>query len=284
MNKILIQKSIQASLLADAYALGAHWVYDEQTLKDLPIDWNTLNDPQVLWHKGKKAGDYTHYGDHTLWLLEYIDRYNNFDINTYAPFWYKKMQSYTGYIDGSSRETLKAMDENMQTICGSNSQDLSICGRIMPLLLVSSDQKDFLSKVDTFVQFTHNDTTVRETAGFLATILYEIVDGHYFKDGLDKALQAFPDYVKVFSDAMRSVPEDSSQSIRTFGPACGVKEGIRGALHIMLKHQNFTQAMIANAKAGGDSAARGMVVGMIFGAMDKELNTSWQTILNSIRD
>jgi hypothetical protein len=62
MNK-QISNSIMASLVADAYALGAHWVYDEEQLKNLPIDWETLNDAQSMWHKGKIKGDFTHYGD-----------------------------------------------------------------------------------------------------------------------------------------------------------------------------------------------------------------------------
>ena len=61
MNKDIINKAIEGSLVADAYALGAHWIYDEVQLKDLDVNWDELNAPQAMWHKGKEKGDFTHY-------------------------------------------------------------------------------------------------------------------------------------------------------------------------------------------------------------------------------
>ena len=45
-------------------------------------------------------------------------------------------------------------------------------------------------------------------------------------------------------------------------------------------YQDYKEAMIANVKAGGDSAARGMLVGMIMGAAGKSLPASWKEGMN----
>ncbi|MGB0989705.1 MAG: hypothetical protein ACPGUI_02630 [Halarcobacter sp.] len=69
MNDIRNAKElILSTLVADAYSLGSHWVYDEKQLLNLDVDWNELNDAKALWHKGRKAGEFTHYGDQILWL------------------------------------------------------------------------------------------------------------------------------------------------------------------------------------------------------------------------
>ena len=67
-----IKELILTSLVTDAYCLGSHWVYDEKQLQENNLDWNELNNPLSVWHKGKSAGEFTHYGDQTYWLYEFV--------------------------------------------------------------------------------------------------------------------------------------------------------------------------------------------------------------------
>ncbi len=80
MDKEGINHAIEAALVADAYALGTHWIYDGKELGALKIDWETLNAPQAHWHKGKQKGDFTHYGDHAKWLIEFIRSNDKFEL------------------------------------------------------------------------------------------------------------------------------------------------------------------------------------------------------------
>lgn len=48
---------------------------------------------------------------------------------------------------------------------------------------------------------------------------------------------------------------------------CKASSALPGAVHLILTYQgNLREALIQNVMAGGDSAARGLVVGIILGA------------------
>jgi ADP-ribosylglycohydrolase len=280
MNKTIINNAIIGAFVADAYCLGSHWIYDESQLKDLPVDWEDLNAPQAMWHKGKEKGDFTHYGDHGKWLFEYIQNNNRFDPSEYAVFWVKKMKDYQGYVDGSSRETLAILKNNTQTLCGASSHDLSIIGRIAPLLLVSKTKEDFLTLTEMFVSLTHNSPIVQKAAQFFASVLFDVTLGADIADTL-KHTPIDPLLARAHGAALNSKEQESFSAIRTFGPACGVEGGFEGTIHILLSYDDYKSAIIANAKAGGDNAARAMIIGMLMGAATKEIPQTWK---NSVKN
>lgn len=280
MDKAIIENAIIGAFVADAYALGSHWIYDETQLKNLPVDWEALNAPQAMWHKGKEKGDFTHYGDHGKWLHEYVLANNHFDPSQYASFWIKKMENYQGYIDGSSRGTLEILKNNPQALCGADSHDLSIIGRIAPLLLVSQTKEEFLANVQAYVSLTHNSSVAQKAAQFFASVLFDVALGADIADTL-KHTPIDPLLARAHGAAMSSKGQDSFSTIRAFGPACGVEGGFEGTIHILLSYDDYKSAMISNAKAGGDNAARGMIIAMIMGAANKEIPQMWK---NSVKN
>ena len=266
-----IKQAIMGAFLVDSYSLGAHWIYDEDQLEKLTLDWKSLNAPEVMWHKGKKKGDFTHYGDHTLWLLEYVTQHKTFDVNEYAKFWQEKMLSYDGYIDGSSRETVEHLAAGKFDKDGVCSHDLSICGRIAPLLLVSKTEETFVSNAVSFAKLTHNDPLVLEAIHFFASMLYRVLEGEDLKKIAENLLPNYSATIVAWvHDGMESKAADTFKTIRTFGPACGVEGGFAGTIHLLFKYDNVKDMMEANAKAGGDSSARGMIAGMILAGISNE--------------
>lgn len=276
MNKTNIKQAIETSLIADSYLLGSHWIYDEAQLEKLDIDWDTLNAPCVMWHKGKEKGDFTHYGDQTKWLLDYVEESGVFEIEGYRDVWLEKMKNYKGYIDGSSRESIETFEKDKSVITGACCDDLSIVGRIAPLLLVSSSKEEFLKNVASFVSLTHNNSMVLTVANFFASVLYSVVEGDEIVRAIDDA-SIDSNLKEKLDEAVDSMGKDTFETIRNFGPACGVEGGFEGAIHLLVTYNNnFKEAMIANAKAGGDSSARGMIVGMIMGASGCKIPQNWK--------
>ncbi|WP_122893240.1 ADP-ribosylglycohydrolase family protein [Arcobacter peruensis] len=275
-----IEELILTSLVADAYSLGAHWVYDEKQLKENNLNWEELNNPLSVWHKDKKAGEFTHYGDQTYWLYEFLKDKDTFDENEYLKYWESKIASYNGYIDGSSRETLENI-KNDVVPSGSSSTDLSIVGRITPLLLVSKTKEEFISNVEKLVKLTHNSQKSINASKFFAKVLLESLEGKEIETILLELKEQSDSHIQgLISRGIASKAEDTFDTIRTFGPACDVDEGFSGIIHLLCKYSNLKDMLICNAKAGGDSSARGMIASVILMANKsiKQIPQNWLAI------
>ncbi|QKE28933.1 hypothetical protein AACT_1782 [Arcobacter acticola] len=258
-----IKDLVLTSLVTDAYCLGTHWIYDENQLINNDIRWEELNKPLAIWHKGKSAGDFTHYGDQTYWLYEFLKDKDSFDENEYLKFWFEKMKTYTGYIDGASRDTILNI-ENSVTPSGSNSHDLSIVGRIVPLLKVSKTKEEFLQNVEKFVKLTHNSKEAVKNADFFANLLLMVLE----KNDIEKSIvQLKSSYDSYFQDMIQkgldSKNSDTFKTIREFGPACDINGGFSGVIHLLCKYDNLKDMLISNLKAGGDTSARAMIASVI---------------------
>lgn len=277
---------ILSVLVADSYSLGSHWVYDEKQLLNLDIDWNELNDAKALWHKDRKAGEFTHYADQIVWLYNFLQDKKHFDVNEYIKYWFDRMQCYNGYVDGASRDTLANINEGVFPT-GSNSTDLSVVGRIVPLLLVSKDEKEFLANVESFVKVTHNSKEALAASRFFAKLLVEVLKGKDLIKAIEEQKEAFDlkiqDYV---NSGILSRAEDTVTAIRSFGPACDINGGFQGVIHLLSKYDNLKDMLVCNAKVGGETSARAMVATLIFMAQeDKTLNqipASWLAIRTRI--
>ena len=76
-----------------------------------------------------------------------------------------------------------------------------------------------------------------------------------------------PPFTEWVSKGVASREDATRQAIAGFGPACGVDQAFPGVVHLIAKYQKDPrEGLIANVMAGGDSAARGLIAGMVLGA------------------
>lgn len=264
-DKKKTKELVLASLVADSYCLCSHWIYDENQLLNLNTNWEELASACSIWHKGKQAGEFTHFGDQINILYEYILENDDFDLEKYVPYWKSKMEIYDGYIDGATKETLSNLDENKDIPCGSSSTDLSIVGRISPLLLVSSSKEEFFSNVEKFVKVTHNSVLAVETSLFFAKVLIDVLEGKEIIESIKDRKNDFSSIIQQYvNEGLASKEEDTFDAIRRFGPACAIDDGFSGVIHLLAKYTNLKEALIKNAQAGGDNSARAMIVAILF--------------------
>ena len=281
-----VKELVLTTLVADAYSLGAHWIYDEKQLQDLEVNWDELNDAKAIWHKEKKAGDFTHYGDQTLWLYQFLQEKEKFELDEYIDFWQKKIEVYNGYIDGATRNSLENINDEVKPT-GSDSADLSIVGRIVPLLLVSNSKEEYLKNVEKFVTTTHNSNEAIVASKFFATLLLKVLDGNPIEESILSLKEEFDTKIQSFIyGGVASKTDDTFTAIRGFGPACDISGGFEGVIHLLCKYDNLRDMLVCNAKAGGDTSARAMVASMIFMAQkDKnvtQIPESWLNIKATI--
>lgn len=263
-NKEKSNEIIKAVLTADSYSLGSHWVYDETQLQNLPINWETLNAPQAMWHKDKKAGDFTHIGDQLHWLSIFLQDKNSFEASPYLKFWKEKMASYDGYIDGATRGTLLNIENGKEI--GSDSDDFSVIGRTSPLLLVSKNEDEFVKNVQEFVKLSHNSEHVIESATFFARLLFRVQKSKDITNEIITLQNEFSAFIQEgIHKAIESKDNSTFEAVRCFGPACAINEGFSGIIHLLIKYPyDLKELLVQNAKAGGDTSSRAMVATMIF--------------------
>jgi ADP-ribosylglycohydrolase len=279
-----IKDLVLSSLVADSYCLGTHWIYDENQLINNDINWEELNAPMAIWHKGKSAGDFTHYGDQNYWLYEFLKDKNSFNEKEFLDFWFEKMKTYTGYIDGASRNTILNI-ENGVVPSGANSHDLSIVGRIVPLLKVSKTKEEFLQNVGKFVKLTHNSKEALQSADFFANLLLLVLENNEIEKSILELKNSYDSFFQeMIEKGINSKNSDTFETIRTFGPACDINSGFSGVIHLLCKYDNLKDMLVANSKAGGDTSARAMISSVIFLANKQisEIPKNWLNLKISI--
>jgi len=263
--KAKISDIVLGSLVADTYSLGAHWIYDKNEIENSTLNWDGLNAPLASWHDTKDKGDFTHYGDQLVCFYDYVLKNESYDSAGYIKVWQTYMETYTGYIDGATKNTLENLSLNKALPCGSSSTDLSVVGRIAPLLKMSQNEEEFLNNVDSFVCLTHNSDIVKQTASFFAQVLWQVYnDDKSILECIKEVKKSSGVKIKVFVDDALNCRLETTDALNSFGLACSVTDGFSGVIFLLNKYENdFETALIQNAKAGGDSSARGMIIAML---------------------
>ena len=259
------QDLLQAVLAADSYCLGTHWVYDAEELENLDIDWEVLNAPHVAWHEGKGKGDLTHYGDQICILEQFLREKDTFNVGDYMSYWRNEMNTFKGYMDGATKDTMVNLDQNLNVPCGSNSGDMSVIGRIVPLLTVSHSREEFLQNTALLAKSTHNNPTVLDAMDFFATLLLEVLEGTDIRAAILMLKPQYSQEIQTYIESgIASKDMDTPAAIAHFGSACPTEFSFPGTIHLLFKYNDYKTALIQNAMSGGDSAARGMVIASLY--------------------
>jgi len=285
---------VLASFAADSLSLGAHWIYDIEQIDNTFGRIESLKKPGPdSYHNTKNAGDFTHYADQTYVLLQSLGAKKTFDLNDFSDRWQKMFENYTGYIDGATKKTLAYYAKGKSPEkAGSHTGDFGGAARIAPLVYLYSDDIETLVKsARTQTAMTHNDPLTLNTAEFFARTAGLVLNGTLPTEALKQIASSevfeMSPISKWVSDGLKSKDQDSIQVISKFGQACGTSMVFPGVIHLIAKYEdNLKEALIQSVMAGGDSAARGSMAGMILGAylgMD-HLPEQWVSGMNKNLD
>ncbi len=265
---------VLASFLGDALAMPAHWLYEPGEVEQRFGRINGLMDPpRGCIHHSKRKGEFTHYGDQMLTLLESVAASNGFDS---ADFWTRRLQlfgdDYEGYRDAAIKETLRlARAGKGPAEAGSPAPDFAAAARIAPIVYrYADDQAALLTAAKNQAQTTHQSPTVAATAAFLARLTLAALDGLPLTEAIaagNVELQQQPQLTAAVENGLMSVGANSAFAISALGQTGDCEAALAGVIHLIVKHPgNLTDALCSNVMAGGDSAARGLAVGLILGA------------------
>lgn len=271
MKNILI-----TSLVADALSLGAHWIYSQREIADKFGNITGYSDPATSYHPGKQAGDFTHYGDQTMVLLRSLASHGRFDLTSFAEEWRAFWESpeTQSYRDGATKATLANLRSGLPPAQASSpSNDIAGAARIAPLFLLKwESSEDLIAAVRAQTSFTHGDPAVVEAAEFFARVTLAVREGVAIPDALRAAApltawNAIPGewFDAALASSASATPD--SAATKAHGLTCHIPEAFPAVCHLLLRHpDDVAAALTTNVEAGGDNAARGMIIGMIHGA------------------
>jgi ADP-ribosylglycohydrolase len=264
---------VMASFIADSLALGVHWIYNTHVIdKKFGRVEHFLKPERPTYHPTKDRGAFTHYGDQTLLLLKSVTECDGFNLSDFSARWLKMFENYDGYIDGATKGTLENLaSAKSPSESGSGSDDLAGASRIAPLVYVyRHDLRKLITSVKTQTAFTHNNAQVIESAAFFSIIAYHTLAGATPVEAIEEAKkdefnsEPFEKWIQMGLD---SIDLDSRQAILDFGQMCETAAAFPGVIHLLAKYENdLKRALVENIMAGGDSAGRGLLVGMVLGA------------------
>ena len=268
------QAAVLVSLAADALSLGAHWFYDMAEIdRRFGRVEELLAPPPDSFHAGKERGQFTHYGDQTLVLLESVAACKGFDLADFARRWQALFTTgYRGYVDKATSATLENLQRGLgPEQCGSTSADLGGAARMAPLVWwYRQDRDQLLEAVRVQTAMTHNNPAVLAGAAFIARTAWSVLAGAAPQAALEAALEegvADIDLDIRLRSALESAGKDTRTVIGRFGQMCGIASALPGAVHLICSYADDPRtALIENVQAGGDSAARGLVAGLVLGA------------------
>jgi ADP-ribosylglycohydrolase len=281
---------VLASFAADALALGAHWIYDvRQIAARFGRIEGFLSPSPPTYHPTKQRGDLTHYGDQSLLLLQSLADCGGFDAVRFARGWREFFETYTGYVDGASRQTLSNMRSGAEwSQAGSASTDLAGAARIAPLVYrYREDLGPLLETIRQQTIITHHRTEVAAAAEFFGRTAWHVLHGQRPVDAMARAAQELLPGQPIAGwvrDGLDSVGEDTGTAIRRFGQMCAVEAALPATVHLIAKFEDrLEEGLIENVMAGGDSAGRGLLTGLVLGAYcgPSSLPDRWSAALNA---
>jgi ADP-ribosylglycohydrolase len=284
---------VLASFVADALSLGVHWIYNTNVIYK---KWGRVEDyikpERPTYHPTKDLGDFTHYGDQTLVLLKSVAGNSGFDLDVFANQWQEFFKSYDGYFDGATKKTLENFAAGKSPAeAGSDSDDLAGAARISPLAFYyRKDLDNFIAAARAQTALTHNNKEVIESAEFFSRVVWQVLQGtsptsavkHVVAERFDRK-----PYTKWVSEGLNSAKEDTRQAMKDLGQMCEIEAAFPCVVHLIAKYEdNLKEGLIENAMAGGDSAGRGLMAGMILGAHlgTEGMAEKWLSDLKAYRD
>lgn len=262
---------ILPSFFGDALALGPHWIYDAGEIAACyPGGIREYDGPRSSYHPGKAAGDFTHLGDQALALLGSLADHGGSLAAWPADWraWAERIRDdKSSYLDGATRGTLENLAAGRKQ--PSASSDLAGAARIAPLFAVHDDIAPLVAAARAQTALTHGDARVIDAAEFFARAAFAVGEGADFAEAFEEA--AFFPYAALAANDWLMVARHAAGDLTEHAAALGLGCDIAGAFPITLAlalcHEDDpVEALSANAMLGGDSAARGLLLGLLMGA------------------
>lgn len=277
--------AIIGALVADAAALGLHWLYDPEHITGIEkskglvfltpdsLDYDGVSG--YFAHSGKMPGDSSGYGETSLLMLCHLARHGRFDRVSYQTE-YRSLFGpgglYQGYVDSPTRQTLQTLlplkMEEFPEQSGADDDQFAALSSLPAIVATHNGALEALSlQIERIVRITnHNDDAV-SAAQYTGCALWYVLQGQTIHQALVNALlQTGGKLLPRIEHALQTPALSSIDAAKCFGSSCHVQEGLPLIVHIVRHASDYRSAVQENIRIGGDSCGRSIMLGAIMAA------------------
>jgi hypothetical protein len=291
----VVDNAILGVLVADAAALGWHWLYAREQLKNAFDSGRVVafHSPEHCWYNGvagyfahgnKRAGDASHYGEAVLFWLEL----RLVDKATTRKQWQQQFAAhfgpggnFHGYVDRPTRATVNAVgavDPGQLPIqSGSADDDQNPALNAVLAALAIGDTSTDMAAV------THADAGSRQYASALYAGLSELGSGQQLSRAVQVVRERIPEDAQQKFDELSAAGLDHEAIASVANTACHLSNSVPIALHLLTQTGSFRQVVEQNIRLGGDSCGRALVLGALGGGAytRRGIPAAWLMKLNN---
>lgn len=280
-----IEGMIWGQFLGDALCLGTHWIYNLEDLKAFYPDLKGFEAPRPgHYHDGKKPGDFTHYGEAALLLLESVAQSGGLDIADYGNrfFGHFASPSYRGYMDSATRGTIEnakldaisSPPEDFDFQSGADDDQLATATSVAPVVARYHDAPDLAEQVERVTRVRQNHPRSVAYMHIYSQILAELLVGtdmhsaiHRVQESAAKHAEFGNELALRFREVFERKHLNTTEATAQLGQSCPLKNSFPSALVAVVQTpDDFEGTLLRVLAAGGDNAGRAAIAGAMLGA------------------
>lgn len=265
------------ALVADAAAMGLHWMYDQEQVAAVAKtgdvlfrqpDAQTYKDKRGYFAHGvKRSGELSHYGESAR-VVGQLTVQNDYSTEQHRTDFFESFGPcghYCGYADKPTKVLLAKMlveEGDISEPSGMDDNQMpALC--VVPGIFASSQGVDVAEMAAKVISI---NTDVVESVKAVYQCLEDINDGLSLSNALASAAESTEGPVgKLMQDALAADFNDMCETARGFGLACYIEHAIPVVWYILNNSTDFESAIRNNILCGGDSCGRSMALGAIAG-------------------
>jgi hypothetical protein len=262
--------AVLGAIVADAAALGLHWIYDPARIDAIaaqhgtaaftPLDpANFAGVPSYFAHGARKDGQCSQYGE-ALRLARPCIGPDGFDVTAYQTRFaahFGPGGTYSGYIDRPTHGVLENLAAKVMAPSGIDDDQLPAIARL-PAVVAFGRPQDTLPAI----QVTNVNDVATHYGQIFAGLLRDVLGGGDLLGALNTAAQGAGD----LTAALETAETDSTAYGEVTQRACHLPMAMPLAFHILKHSADYREAVERNIRAGGDSCGRAMIIGAVMGA------------------
>lgn len=268
---------LAGALVADAAAMGLHWMYDQVQIDTIASSGDILfRQPEAAVYKDKKgyfahasrrAGQLSHYGESAR-IVGQLAAEGDYQTTLHRQRFFEAFGPcghYSGYADRPTKMLVARMINEGDDLTDPSGMDdnqmPAIC--VVPGLFAYKYSADTINKAAQVIS-THADVVAGAAA--VQQCLNHLSEGKTLAEALRMSANSMEGGVgKLMKQALTIEQYNPLETAKQFGLACYVEHSLPVVWYLLNHASDFESVVRDNIRCGGDNCGRTMALGAIAG-------------------